>query len=166
MDDLRAALPAASTGPAMMIRRRPQARPSPRGPIGSPLIASRLAAAGWQIKFSHDQPEVAVCLLMRWVPHFHDHPFIYSKREFFDKNPPCDFFSDTWHLDTSDRRRISNRLRACAHKRAASTVGYWCDCVAKLFFGVRPKFCRALVRSLENYVGGHMINPIFNRQPS
>jgi hypothetical protein len=27
-------------------------------------------------------------------------------------------------------------------------------------------FAGALVRSLENYVEGHMINPIFNRQPS
>jgi hypothetical protein len=34
------------------------------------------------------------------------------------------------------------------------------------FLGCVQNFAGALVRSLENYVGGHMINPIFNRQPS
>jgi hypothetical protein len=34
------------------------------------------------------------------------------------------------------------------------------------FLGCVQNFAGALVRSLENYVGGHMINPISNRQPS
>ena len=34
------------------------------------------------------------------------------------------------------------------------------------FLGCVQNFAGALVRSLEKYVGGHMINPIFNRQPS
>ena len=34
------------------------------------------------------------------------------------------------------------------------------------FLGCVQNFAGALVRSLEKYGRGHMINPIFNRQPS
>lgn len=36
----------------------------------------------------------------------------------------------------------------------------------KSFLGVKQNFPEALVRSAENYIGGHMISPISNRQPS
>jgi len=49
---------------------------------------------------------------------------------------------------------------AIAHDR------FWQIVLQNSFLGCVQNFAGALVRSLENYVGGHMINPIFNRQPS
>jgi hypothetical protein len=33
-------------------------------------------------------------------------------------------------------------------------------------FAIAQNFSEALMRSFENYRGGHMIDPFFNRQPS
>jgi len=40
------------------------------------------------------------------------------------------------------------------------------DAVEKVFLGYEQIFTEALVRRSENDVGGHMISPISNRQPS
>jgi hypothetical protein len=40
------------------------------------------------------------------------------------------------------------------------------DCVAKLFLGMRAKFSRGAGALILKSCGGHMTDPIFNRQPS
>jgi hypothetical protein len=51
-------------------------------------------------------------------------------------------------------------------KKLAAHVGVGSILLKKVFRGVERIFSEALVRQSENDVGGHIISPISNQQPS
>jgi hypothetical protein len=58
------------------------------------------------------------------------------------------------------------RPQPCRQRQNELYVSLWPILLQNSFLGCVQNFPEALVRSLKNYVGGHMIDPISNRHPS